>query len=769
MDFSNMTFDSNSAGYANDTGLIWTTLEVQSISGSSLHVRDSFDFVLKFYDAFGQPAFADSCSITLQLDTDPSGIFDLQQYVWSTADQISFVLSVPLTFDSGLQKPPGPNFSVAANVSMSMETLGSIPDIFQYSIKSCELGQILKASSSKAYGRYECVDCYHGTYADYSTTATLAQCVECPAGFFSESRAWKCEPCKPGNYSSAPGLWECTQCGLGSYSDQWNSTQCFRCEANTFSNESGLSTCQNCPFNSVNYRNGSWSIYECVCPENSFGQPWKNVTRCRACTASSGVSCRFNNSVPSCLMGYYRDPHDYSNIQECIPKSACQQIDQNLTNVCTDGYTGNRCGECLSKKFYRFSDVCVPCPNWIYSYFSSIAVCVLLLSWITIKITRPQSPSRWDLKIVILWFQTVAVFARLPTYWPKKISFLLMYLSAFNINLDLFAPSCAAPLDYWTLYTMQVLLPVILPALLLLICCCVMLVKYLRDREYLAQLKQRLSPHPFEKALAMYIFLISSMYTYLLSVVLSPFRCYPQIDGSYTLIPKPTENCFDANWMKRAPLIAFGILQIIVIPGLILTIYFQRKKHSLSNYFEWRYGLLFRPYRENFFYWELVIILRKTALVMMVDVSNGMQSALRIFLIMIFLVIVFAIEGVCQPLIAKGISILASISWHMFAMFMLLCGALVFDDSKGVESDQVHAIEGLLLLWFFMSLILSGLHAVHTFKKHMKSEKEGMPVLDKAKGISGWFKSTTTTGDVENVQLTSNPISTKFDVEVRMK
>jgi hypothetical protein len=98
-------------------------------------------------------------------------------------------------------------------------------------------------------------------------------------------------------------------------------------------------------------------------------------------------------------------------------------------------------------------------------------------------------------------------------------------------------------LDYWSLYGLQVMFPLVLPSVLFFESLIIIGIKTWRRPTYLSHLRHRISAHPFEKALSIYIFLLTSLYTFIVSVALSPFRCYPQADGSYTLIPNPSQDC----------------------------------------------------------------------------------------------------------------------------------------------------------------------------------------------------------------------------------
>lgn len=74
-------------------------------------------------------------------------------------------------------------------------------------------------------------------------------------------------------------------------------------------------------------------------------------------------------------------------------------------------------------------------------------------------------------------------------------------------------------------------------------------------------LKNSQNPDPFENALSMYIFMLTSLFTFLLSIAFAPFRCYPQSNGTYSMIPKPSEGCYDATWNQHLLLIIVGMIE----------------------------------------------------------------------------------------------------------------------------------------------------------------------------------------------------------------
>jgi hypothetical protein len=431
-------FDSNQAVYGSNIGTTWNKFNITVLSLPVLYLRDSFSFEALFFDSFGQNASGDSCQINLAMNSEPAGFFKFFESSMRLSNQVREIVSTPIVLENGLTSPPNPTTIVLANISV--ELLGSSfqPLTNLLELRVCDWGQILQVSYDQNYGRFQCIDCLEGTYADYSgQVSEYAQCKECKAGYYSSTKAWKCAPCVAGTYSAAPRSYMCPNCSLGSFMGDSGSTSCRSCPSNTFSNIRGQTQCMQCPFNSINFKNGSSSVFDCVCPQGFYGSPWRDQ-ECKVCPKAPGVSCEGNNTVPFAREGFYRSIEDQDVIQECLPQLACREIGQSLVNNCSEGYFGIRCGNCM-KGYYRVvTRACVKCPNRVISAIVFFSFISLFLLWFGRKMYLSLPPSRMDLKVVILWIQIVAVFSRLSTNWPPLVQALLNILSAF-VRVCLFA------------------------------------------------------------------------------------------------------------------------------------------------------------------------------------------------------------------------------------------------------------------------------------------------------------------------------------------
>jgi hypothetical protein len=109
-------------------------------------------------------------------------------------------------------------------------------------------------------------------------------------------------------------------------------------------------------------------------------------------------------------------------------------------------------------------------------------------------------------------------------------------------------------------------------------------------------LRRKTVANPFERAIFMYSNGLLALYTFIISIALAPFRCFKQEDGSQTLVPASSHNCFDSAWKQNGLTISLGLIYVMIIPlyfAGILVLYHKNNRVS-SNYFEFRYGFLVR-------------------------------------------------------------------------------------------------------------------------------------------------------------------------------
>jgi hypothetical protein len=200
--------------------------------------------------------------------------------------------------------------------------------------------------------------------------------------------------------------------------------------------------------------------------------------------------------------------------------------------------------------------------------------------------------------------------------------------------------------DFWQAQTLKVLLPfltfVIMVGLAFF---------FYKIQEYLypGRYRNRSLPNPIERAVSIYVQGMVGLTTYVVMVGFAPFRCFRQVDGTFSLVPSSHLNCYDEIWFSNIFIIILGLLEIAIIP-LMLKAIFRAYRHSLQdNKFRWQFGMLTENYVDNLFWWEAVVLLKKLVFIMVVDLTNNLDRHLRVFMAEIVLMSVLFAETFFQP------------------------------------------------------------------------------------------------------------------------
>jgi hypothetical protein len=226
-------------------------------------------------------------------------------------------------------------------------------------------------------------------------------------------------------------------------------------------------------------------------------------------------------------------------------------------------------------------------------------------------------------------------------------------ISDKNFNLDLLFSSCAFTADFWAIQAFKVLLPLISFLLLVLISGVAYLIQFVRKPN---DLHSRKVANPFERAFSLYIGAGIGLQTYLISIGLAPFRCFQQLDGTYTLVSASKYNCYDSEWRSHGLVISIGLIQIGLPIIALVVIFCLAKSRRQENSFMWVFGMLMFNYKDQFYWWEGVLVVKKVAFVMIVDLMNGYNRHLRVFLAEGVLIAGVFLETLCQPRVDLSVS-----------------------------------------------------------------------------------------------------------------
>ena len=378
-------------------------------------------------------------------------------------------------------------------------------------------------------------------------------------------------------------------------------------------------------------------VFFTECDKGFYGQTGEYCLPC-----PTGADCDGAFAEPRAQEGWYnlnttlreegrcherRQHRDMCNyVVPCEPKEACIG-----DNHCAVGYRSTapvyRCADC-DEGYYRRAGECVECPDnplLLVIGFLVAALCLCVAGYIMNK----KAVNLAFLSIGVDYFQVLAMFANSRIQWPGIIKELFHSLSVFNLNLEITAPECSIPdLGYALKWSFAESLP--LAAASMFAVWYVLL--YLRKRVLLGR-RKNLHRHA-SVLIAMLLVMFYYLYLYLTRTILDVFNCAPTDppDGK-TYLEVVFEECGVPGGLQMR-LLPFAIIGLVAYtigyPALVgLLLYKNRYKimedqllraqdrgaTRLENPNAYsvrkRYHKLYYHFKPDYWYWLLVVILRK--------------------------------------------------------------------------------------------------------------------------------------------------------------
>jgi hypothetical protein len=486
-----------------------------------------------------------------------------------------------------------------------------------------------------------CAPCIPGKFSNINT---LRKCVSCSEGKVSQVGATQCDFCSPGRFPASNS--ECKDCPLGQYS-LTNGTFCNLCPAGTFMDLSGSTFCKNCPTNSVSLT-ASISVGECFCDSGYYGVINSTYSTCNPCLNVPGMSCPTNSSIPIVLSGYYRDPADILNAYPCIPQEACLGS-SNLESVCSSFYTGFICGECIPFQSYRSGRYCKQCPSLVSKVFTIIGL-LAFIGFVSWRLTKNLKEIPLEVRMCFSALQTIALFPGFFSNWPDNLNSFMQVISFTNFNIEIFSPECSAQLGFWDKYYLKMAIPFIVSVLIFLGTIIAFLFK--------EKVKNLRSNIPFKHAFPMImnrfvpllVVLVITMYTFLISSTLGPFKCKFS-NNQYVMYDNPSALCYDDDWFARLSLvIIFCLFYGLFLPGAIITMFYMNRNNVSNPQFIAKYGSLIRNYKDSYFWWDLMPMTKRAVFVVSAAFLLIAKTEVTLtYVTQFFLFCYVTIEVSCSP------------------------------------------------------------------------------------------------------------------------
>jgi hypothetical protein len=598
----------------------------------------------------------------------------------------------------------------------------------------------------------------HGTLCNQFST--------CPAGWhgFDPPNAG-CAACEPG-MTSFSGSTRCRMCSKGRFSNQTQSKTCTECETNTFQHQDSAAAikCTECPLGWAQPNKGQslcvslgWkTAADCSNTEylNNTSINQKDWT-CVACP--SGGACQGETTIGTLppLFGWWPVPvaqrksiHDM--FAECLYHPACLGLPnialENKYFAANDanddlakrpfnstGFSigtcnvdagfrnhSSLCHTCKSNFRRRGADRCAKCPDSVANWgFMALGMFIILAGLIFIAGTAIASAGKQELsesvqKILLNYLQVAAMIRIFPLRWPAVIEHLFDFQGAFStvgdhlVNPDCVTTSASAAELFYSKQAFFSFLPFLVTLLAFVFWYVYGLVKQTpffdkrdkRDKPADGSNGKNTTKDYFVVTVGAILYLL---FPTLVSSTFQLFDCRTVGNGKW-LHADMEESCNGDRyqWM----VLLFGISQLVLYVGglpLLLLWFLIRNHDNLQTHaVRSRYGLFFAAYKQERFYWEIVLSLRKI-IVTGLGVFGPLWGVVRqtqVALLVLSIFIVVEIVGDPFKESSPRHKILARLeSSTLIVLYLTMwSGTMIFSSAEANDTASVEALSLFVVL-----------------------------------------------------------------------
>jgi hypothetical protein len=285
-----------------------------------------------------------------------------------------------------------------------------------------------------------------------------------------------------------------------------------------------------------------------------------------------------------------------------------------------------------------------------------------------------------------------------------------------NFNIDVVSPECSLDLEYWGKVRVKLWLPIILTfgsSFLKAV------VTYYDQVKGTLKTKFR-RKDIFLKVVLTYDRIVLLLFTMILSTIASFFDCSKISENLYVLRAYPSSSCYSTEWFSRLGEISFFILlYVLIFPVRLCWIYFQMTiKPELRIHNEFHY--LTSGYKPTFFWWDIVLLLKRTAFVMLSQfLFSSVDSSVRLLSSAIGILGFTALDLLCRPYQSHAVS---KNNLNLMLLLILLCQGMIFENG---DSEATNIFVAFVVVIF----VITAAHSCVVMFHHKFSKFKSRSIL----------------------------------------
>ncbi|KNC46970.1 cell surface receptor IPT/TIG domain-containing protein [Thecamonas trahens ATCC 50062] len=584
--------------------------------------RSSITFVSESILQFTLPAFPTTRAVTLSVTNDGFNYAPPLMFTYfSTPVQLVLVRPLPSAYDNAgaLEALLQPAIGVgdASGAIVVNDASVQVPIMLQV-VREADSELVTLTTGTSATTEADGV----ATFYDFSFVGLRNESYRfeftTAAGFaplvVSGVRVMSCGESR--NYSVAMDNRVDCQCGLGyEVASVAGEVKCQPCSSRGYKDFVGDGGCLECPINKFTTAGARGARSDCHCGDGWY-LPSSEPAGCADCVCRRcvrGGNCTSGAIVP--LAGFWRASRSQNDvILECDEVDACVG---GASEACAAEYTGPLCGVCRDS-YAKFGDNCLRCPSVMENMAILVAIAIVFIGFILFLIKSAllswksqKSISAAVFKIMINFLQTVAFLGDFRTRWPNTLRVLFGMASSSNgFSTRFFSIQCAFG---WSFFD-SVLVAMLVPLFVVTVPTALLCGNYY-VRKCVGSLKTKRWKVFSRRIWVSVLVLIFFTHPSVTSTVLEVFACR-NIDGVAYLAADMSLACYTAShvrWMIAAGV--FFVVYVVGVPvGGVFLLWRQREVlHTAEG--RRRYAFLVSGFLPNRYYWEMVILVRKSAII----------------------------------------------------------------------------------------------------------------------------------------------------------
>jgi len=337
-----------------------------------------------------------------------------------------------------------------------------------------------------------------------------------------------------------------------------------------------------------------------------------------------------------------------------------------------------------------------------------ILIIIIITGTCLMVYTSLQSRSKFSitLKLLINYFQIMALIGDFPLSWPSGLQFVWKVSKSVNFDIASFAYACVWDVSFPTKFIISLCLPVIsLIAPIIIYGVVILYWKFKRVQVNLIDYKPK-----YISAVLVINFLVHPLIT---KYTFKWFSCADIGTGSYLLADMTISCTSDAyqSWLGGA--IAVAVIYCCGLPLLAFFLLFRNRFNLSDKNTMIKYRFLYDGFDDRYYYWELMTVLEKMLLITLVVIfhsNNGARLFTAVNIVFIYILLHVLLRPFTSDLIWK-LQLAAQ-----GAIFLVLTGGSNVISAPDQENRVVVDIIVVIVAWIVTGAFLVVL-VIYSFKK----------------------------------------------------